>query len=658
MFATLLFILGITNAVVIITPPLFREPFNFTVRSKEKLLDLFAEEFAKSENAPNICVHTLVSLLTTKLGTAQSINLMAYSGKRVSDMGEYKKCKKSSESLYLLTGVSIQGMSSAEVGVCYPKECTVEALRKLRVPMANVLRVITGVKVEPEAIFFSDVEREMGGYGAGYCVFWSVTGIFVILAIIGTCFDGMHKNLDEKPGSVGWKVLRCFSLSRSLAWFFKAENPLDPNLDIFNGIRCLLMLWVVFCHTFVCELMTPNYNKQEIYNRLVKEYKFTVIRSGTLAVDGFLMISGFFAACSFFRIMTNQSSHRFKDVLKTYLYRHFRLFPVIGYSILLTIFVMPTVREFPLHEGVKQLVRNCEKSWYTTLLYVNNFQNFKDVCMVWSWYLMVDMQFFILCPIFVALFLYSKVVNNVVLASVSVVSIITTAFIYSYNGLHASSAKGFDLEYFNLFYNKPYCRIIPYLMGIYFFCIYTEIKKGHLQRLNNFVSRGGKYLLYALGVTIMFLSILWIQYFDLNPNSWSQGLATFHELTFRPAFTFGLICVVYPTLSGHGDLLRKLLGHAIFSPISKLTYSMYMVHFIVLSIVMLHGLSGHYSTLFGMTMSFFINFSISFLVSFLILMFIENPLSQLNRTFIGKRKAIAKPSEEAKLLLNESVIKP
>eukprot|EP00826_Nyctotherus_ovalis_P050930 TRINITY_DN6312_c0_g4_i3.p1 TRINITY_DN6312_c0_g4~~TRINITY_DN6312_c0_g4_i3.p1 ORF type:complete len:659 (+),score=113.80 TRINITY_DN6312_c0_g4_i3:165-2141(+) len=658
MFAILLFTLGITNAVIIITPPLFREPLNFTARNKEKLFDLFSEELAKSENTQNICVHTLVSLLTTKLGTTKSINLMAYSGKRIYDMGEYKKCKESPESTYLLTGITIQDVSNVEIGVCYPKECTVEELEKLRAPMANAVRMITGVKIQPEAIFFSDVEKEMGGYGVGYCIFWGITGIFVMLSIIGTSFDGMHKNLDEKPENVGWKVLKCLSLSRSLAWFFKTDNPLDPNLDIFNGIRCLLTLWVVFCHTFVCELMTPNYNKQEIYDRIMKEYKFTIIRSGTLAVDGFLMISGFFAACSFFKTMKIQSSHRFKDVLKNYLYRHFRLFPVIGYSILLTIFIMPTIKEFPFHQGVKRLVSNCEKNWYMTLLYVNNFQNFRNVCMAWSWYLMVDMQFFILCPIFVALFLYSKLVNNIVLASVSIVSVITTAFIYSYNGLHASSVNGFDLDYFNLFYNKPYCRIIPYLMGIYFFCMYTEIKKGRMQRLNNFVSRGGKYLLYAFGVTIMLLSILWIQYFDLNPNSWSQGLATFHELTFRPAFAFGLMCIVYPTLIGDGELLRKLLGHAIFSSVSKLTYSIYMVHLIVLNIVMFHGLNGHYSTLFGMTMSFLINFSISLLVSFFILIFIENPLSQINRTFIGKRKALTKPSEEAKLLLNESVIKP
>jgi peptidoglycan/LPS O-acetylase OafA/YrhL len=319
-------------------------------------------------------------------------------------------------------------------------------------------------------------------------------------------------------------------------------------------------------------------------------------------------------------------------------------------------FIMPTLREFPYNpKEIKESVHNCHKSWYMTLLYVNNFQDFKNVCIGWSWYLMVDMQFYVLAPLLVLPFLYSKVIGKIVIGSVSMISILTTAFIYSYNDLHASLGKGMDFEYFTLFYNKPYCRIIPYLMGILFFNLYTESKQGNMQRFNNFISKGGKYLLYGIGLVLMYFSITVIHYLDTNPNSWSQAIDTLHELTFRPAFIFGLICIIYPTISGYGKLLGNIFGYPLFNPFSKLTYSMYMVHLIVVYVIMLHGVSGHYSTLFGMWVNFFINTSISLVISFLIFVIFENPLSELNRMLIPKQKP---KQEEAKPLINESVIKP
>ncbi|KFM61437.1 Nose resistant to fluoxetine protein 6, partial [Stegodyphus mimosarum] len=51
----------------------------------------------------------------------------------------------------------------------------------------------------------------------------------------------------------------------------------------------------------------------------------------------------------------------------------------------------------------KDIEPSCKNYWWWNLLYINNFQKSVDQCMVWSWYLANDMQFFIISP----LFLYS-----------------------------------------------------------------------------------------------------------------------------------------------------------------------------------------------------------------------------------------------------------
>lgn len=40
----------------------------------------------------------------------------------------------------------------------------------------------------------------------------------------------------------------------------------------------------------------------------------------------------------------------------------------------------------------------CERHWLSTLLYVQNYANNKDLCFIHSWYLSVDTQLFLISP--------------------------------------------------------------------------------------------------------------------------------------------------------------------------------------------------------------------------------------------------------------------
>ncbi|GFT38555.1 nose resistant to fluoxetine protein 6 [Nephila pilipes] len=43
----------------------------------------------------------------------------------------------------------------------------------------------------------------------------------------------------------------------------------------------------------------------------------------------------------------------------------------------------------------------CRANWWMNLLYINNFISVYDQCMIWSWYNAVDMQLFVLSPLFI-----------------------------------------------------------------------------------------------------------------------------------------------------------------------------------------------------------------------------------------------------------------
>lgn len=48
----------------------------------------------------------------------------------------------------------------------------------------------------------------------------------------------------------------------------------------------------------------------------------------------------------------------------------------------------------------------CTKYWWRNLFYVQNLFAFEDVCLIWSWSLACEMQFFIIFT--VLLFVYAK----------------------------------------------------------------------------------------------------------------------------------------------------------------------------------------------------------------------------------------------------------
>eukprot|EP01022_Parablepharisma_sp_SALTPOND_P005596 TRINITY_DN1229_c0_g1_i6.p2 TRINITY_DN1229_c0_g1~~TRINITY_DN1229_c0_g1_i6.p2 ORF type:complete len:334 (-),score=14.23 TRINITY_DN1229_c0_g1_i6:79-1080(-) len=306
---------------------------------------------------------------------------------------------------------------------------------------------------------------------------------------------------------------------------------------------------------------------------------------------------------------------------------------------------MGTIKDQTSHPQIKASIDNCNNYWHFTFLYVSNFQKLQDTCINWTWYLMNDMQFYILAPFIILPFYYSKTLGNIILGGLSAISLVVTACIYSYYELHASFVVPNKNDYFTIYYVKPYCRIFVYLMGIYLYILYKESKEPEdtqhplLKKFNIFASSWGKYVLYILGLLLMYFAVTVIYYFDTYPDSWSQALATFHELAFRPAFILGLIFIVYPTIIGKGEFLRSIFGHPIFNPLGKITYGAYMLHIIIAYVVLVYSLSGHYWSPTWVWMNFFTVLSLSYLISFVVSIVYESPVIRLTKTFLERGQA-------------------
>lgn len=91
-----------------------------------------------------------------------------------------------------------------------------------------------------------------------------------------------------------------------------------------------------------------------------------------------------------------------------YVHRYLRLFFVLGFMILFIMFMFQHVgTNGPQSDFYFNVIgENCRKYWWATLLMINNLvpTSTQDNCAGWTWYLANDWEFFLICPIVLALY--------------------------------------------------------------------------------------------------------------------------------------------------------------------------------------------------------------------------------------------------------------
>lgn len=88
-----------------------------------------------------------------------------------------------------------------------------------------------------------------------------------------------------------------FNISKNMEYFKIRENE---DLNIFDGVRALSMMWVIISHTYSFFISAGIINMKSLNFVLTKPF-FLLVESGLISVDIFLMIGGFFLSFIFLR---------------------------------------------------------------------------------------------------------------------------------------------------------------------------------------------------------------------------------------------------------------------------------------------------------------------------------------------------------------------
>lgn len=287
-----------------------------------------------------------------------------------------------------------------------------------------------------------------------------------------------------------------------------------------------------------------------------------------------------------------------------YFHRYIRLTPVVAVVVLYIMSLYKYSGAGPMWMKLGTQDKRCEKSWWATLIYVQNYafpykivsllRRWKGIpsktfnyplvylffqCISQSWYLAVDTQLYVISPLFlIPLWKWGKkAVGPIAVFGVLCMGCTFATFMHNKFTLFRVDDDQVELRQ-RLTYYPTHTRIPTWLMGVLFgYFLFTYNRGKQIAMKKGWVIFGW---VLALGVM---LTDLWGPYWRILPENPDAPIieGAFYEPLSRASWACAIGWIVWACYNGHGGIINDFLSWGFFTGFSRLTYCMYVIHRIV-----------------------------------------------------------------------------
>ncbi|RUS73915.1 hypothetical protein EGW08_018320 [Elysia chlorotica] len=430
------------------------------------------------------------------------------------------------------------------------------------------------------------------------------------------------------------KILAAFSVYTNGSKVLSTTQQ-PGSITCIHGIRFISLSWVILGHTMSFSLADVDNLASEAPVELSR-WTFDAVANAFVSVDTFFTLSGILV--SYLTIKEMKQRGWRLNWLMFYFHRFWRLTPPYMLTIVLILGLQRFCGQGPLWETVQPADKAfCEKYWWTNLLYINNLVHADKVCLAQSWYLANDMQFFLVSPLMIIPFYFNEFLG---LASCAIffVSHVTTTLALSVQNKWADSLvsagqAGHDFEsYFTEYYEAPWCRIGPYIVGI--LTGYLLATKRDRIKLNWVTAIAG--WLVAAAVALAVVYGLRGDIGGKHPSS--VGVAALYNAFARSAWGACVCWVIVACVTGWGGFVNSFLSWSPFVVLGRLTYMAYLIHIALIYIYFGNQQTLFHFTNFNIAMTFISIIVATYGVSFIFMLVLESPMVGLEKLFLPQSR--------------------
>ncbi|GBN00238.1 hypothetical protein AVEN_14282-1 [Araneus ventricosus] len=387
--------------------------------------------------------------------------------------------------------------------------------------------------------------------------------------------------------------------------------------------------------------MTSNSEKSKYRSMLFRIYDFAsetftqMMTNGSECVDTFFFMGGMLL--SYFSLKHVKVDKKRFDVKALILHRLWRIVPVY-YFILLCGLLVPLMGSGPMFEDtMEDSIYPCFRYWWRNLLFINNFFNMSEMCMLHFWYVACDMQLFLVSVVVLLAFIRSERAGIFMSVLIIVSSIIYSGTItYAKDLMPTLTVAYTDPEDRSMFFFYTYGNVLsragPYFIGIlsgYLLIKHSDIK------IPKVIQVIGWCLAAVACGTIIFITSAWFKVY--TPSNFELAVyAAFYKISFTVGIAWMTLCCV----TGRGGFINTFLSWKLWVPLSKLAFLIYLIHPYVQNIFIANFTTVQEVTHLRFVVQFFGFLSISALLAFIASLLIESPFLALEKVLFrrGERK--------------------
>ncbi|CAG9820109.1 unnamed protein product, partial [Phaedon cochleariae] len=456
-----------------------------------------------------------------------------------------------------------------KLDICIPDECS-----------ADDLRSIFAIAIDPNIpLFFLDEfcsTKESGKeFTAANIIVTCLFLAIVCLMLVSTAYDVYLYKTEQKTSHPLFLAFSILSNGRKL---FSPIQYSKDRIEIFNGIKVLSMMWIIAGHGFGTFTGTFSVLNQGTIDSFREKRYSGYIDAAHVAVDTFFFMSGYLLSYHYFKDNSRSTKAQVKNIPFIYVHRYLRITPPVLMMYLSSMFIFVKFGSGPYWQpGAEIHLKPCREYWWSYILFIQNYVNWDNMCLVPHWYLSVDLQCFILSPLF--LIPTSRLLKKpdgfkysmIFLMVMNLVCIILPMMIWlrfpDYKNEYGSHSRLTDF-------------MIGITMGVF---MRTKRDEPFLKIFDRKKITNINFAIWMIVLVGMFTVVFFYQDAEMN-QSFIQRM--FYFGLSRPAWCISLCWVLYSCYHGYGGIVNWILTRSIFQIGSKLAFCMYIVHYTVI---------GHYS---------------------------------------------------------------
>jgi len=634
----------------------------------------------------------------------------ALSGRFLNDFGEYDLCQNFTASYYLtlrFTANISKSSFDAMIGYCSPKNCTIqesvdnidlvyEAYKHgMAFPLANISDSKTASFYDPKSVPPGDKPTTI--------IIFTIVALVVLCVVAGTALGVYWEVAEERrqknkaserllresadPSSADltseninrldspsvvpvagpkrelkgiFKFLDCFDARKNFDKIVKVKytDSYDFNLEVFNGIRVFMMLYVVYGHTF---LFGTNYidNVSDIPT-ITNDWGLLVPNAALYAVDVFFYMSGFL-----FAYIGLGKLKKMKPNLLNYVglgfHRFLRIWPTYAFAVIFFWRVLPYLGEGPMWFKMTYYTQLCEGNAWKNLVLLDDFLvDSADYCFGWGWYLSNDFQMFMITPIFLWIYIRNRRAGKLGMVALMAVSYILALVIGAELNVRGTPPKAGGVtngKGFSQYYVKPYIRLPPYLIGVLAALMYKEYKEqvGSSFRIFNNIkqSRLLRNLVPISGAILLLVLTFLPRQVQLDDKAWPDWFHNTWRAFQKSFYVVALTMVLLPSFLGESTIFKRFLSHPLLVPLARLSFTAYLVHLFWVYFNFFNASASYHFTFKNVTLNTIANGVVAFLAGFALSLLMEVPMANIEAKYLGGGRS-SKP--KPKLVNNNGTI--